>query len=112
MTRVQCGVPQKKLMQNICQKYDGLQCSILNSGRSRISPRRGRQLPGEAPTYDFTKISQKLHEIERIWTSGGEEGVSLAPPLDPCLLKKTMISKGKKGKHVFLLEVKMEVKLH
>ena len=21
-----------------------------------------------APTYDFAKISQKLHEIERIWT--------------------------------------------
>ena len=23
------------------------------------------------PTYDFAKISQKLHEIERIWTGGG-----------------------------------------
>ena len=23
-----------------------------------------------APTYDFAKISQKLHEIERIWTGG------------------------------------------
>ena len=41
------------------------------SGGSRISPRRGRQLPGGAPTYDFAKISQKLHEIERIWTPGG-----------------------------------------
>ena len=30
---------------------------------------------GEAPTYDFAKFSQKLHEIERIWTRGG-------PPLD------------------------------
>ena len=37
------------------------------SGRSRISPRRGRQLPRGAPTYDFAKFSQKLHEIERIW---------------------------------------------
>ena len=26
---------------------------------------------GGAPTYDFAKISQKLHEIERIWTPGG-----------------------------------------
>ena len=26
---------------------------------------------GGAPTYDFVKISQKLHEIERIWTPGG-----------------------------------------
>ena len=24
-----------------------------------------------APTYDFAKISQKLHEIERIWTPRG-----------------------------------------
>ena len=26
---------------------------------------------GGAPTYDFAKFSQKLHEIERIWTPGG-----------------------------------------
>ena len=31
----------------------------------------GANSPGGAPTYDFTKISQKLHEIERIWTPGG-----------------------------------------
>ena len=43
------------------------------SGGSRITPRRGRQLPGRggAPTYDFAKISQKLHEIERIWAPRG-----------------------------------------
>ena len=53
------------------------------SGGSRISPRRGLQLPGGGgpPTYDFAKISQKLHDIERIWTGGA----SLAPPLDPPL---------------------------
>ena len=54
---------------------EGLITSIINyngSGGSRISPRRGGQLPGGgAPTYDFAKISQKLHEIERIWTRGG-----------------------------------------
>ena len=44
---------------------------MLISGGSRISPRRGRQLSGGAPTYDFAKFSQKLHEIERIWTPGG-----------------------------------------
>ena len=36
-------------------------------------PERGRQLSGGrgwAPTYDFAKFSQKLHEIERIWTPG------------------------------------------
>ena len=27
--------------------------------------------PRGAPTYDFAKLSQKLHEIERIWTRGG-----------------------------------------
>ena len=26
---------------------------------------------GGAPTYDFAKFSQKLHEIERIWTPRG-----------------------------------------
>ena len=41
------------------------------SGGSRISPRRGRQLSRGVPTYDFPKFSQKLHEIERIWTRGG-----------------------------------------
>ena len=35
-------------------------------------PRRGgANSPGRAPTYDFAKCSQKLHEIERIWTGGG-----------------------------------------
>ena len=28
----------------------------------------GANSPGWAPTCDFAKISQKLHEIERIWT--------------------------------------------
>ena len=44
---------------------------ILYSGGSRISPRRGRQLSGGMPTYDFAKFAQKLHEIERIWTPRG-----------------------------------------
>ena len=35
----------------------------------------GANSPRGAPTYNFAKISQKLHEIERIWT-----------PLDPPLL--------------------------
>ena len=48
------------------------------SGGSRISPRRGSQLRRGAPTYDFAKFSQKLHEIERIWVPEG--GVPRAPP--------------------------------
>ena len=43
------------------------------------TPQRG------APTYDFAKFSQKLHEIERIWTPGGGGPASLVPPLDPPL---------------------------
>ena len=42
-----------------------------------------------APTYDFAKFFQKLHEIERIWTPGGR--TSLALPLDPPLVKSTSI---------------------
>ena len=30
----------------------------------------GANSRGGAPTYDFAKFSQKLHEIERIWTRG------------------------------------------
>ena len=41
-------------------------------------PEEGRQLPGGAPTYNFAKFSQKLHEIERIWALGGV--ASLAAP--------------------------------
>ena len=31
----------------------------------------GANSPGGAPTYDFAKFSQKLHEIERVWTPRG-----------------------------------------
>ena len=35
-------------------------------------PEEGAPTPrGGAPTYDFAKIPQKLHEIERIWTPRG-----------------------------------------
>ena len=37
---------------------------------------------GRTPTYNFAKFSQKLHEIERIWTPGGRP---LRTPLDPPL---------------------------
>ena len=33
-------------------------------------PRGGAPTTQLAPTYDFAKFSQKLHEIERIWTGG------------------------------------------
>ena len=31
----------------------------------------GANSQGGAPTYDFAKFSQKLHEIERIWAPRG-----------------------------------------
>ena len=34
-------------------------------------PRGGGADSRGAPTYNFAKCSQKLHEIERIWTRGG-----------------------------------------
>ena len=44
----------------------------------------GANLPGGAPTYEFVKFSQKLHETERIWTPRGGAR-PLCPPLDPPL---------------------------
>ena len=44
---------------------------VLTSGGSRISRGGGANSPGGAPTYNFAKFSQKLHEFERIWTPGG-----------------------------------------
>ena len=43
-------------------------CAVADPGFPRGG---GANSPGGAPTYDFAKISQKLHEIERIWTPGG-----------------------------------------
>ena len=52
---------------------------INSSGGPRIFPRLERKPPPPPavggrgalePTYDFARISQKLHEIERIWTEG------------------------------------------
>ena len=56
--------------------------------QTRCFARWGRQPSGwggGAPTYNFAKFSQKLHEIERIWTPG-RKGASLVPPLDPPLI--------------------------
>ena len=71
----------------LCGSYDkrlSVAIDVTCSGGSRISPRRGANSSGGgrgAPTYDFAKCSQKLHEIEIIWTPRGR--ASLAPPLDP-----------------------------
>ena len=46
-------------------------------------PEEGAPTPqGGAPIYEIAKFSEKLHEIERIWTPGGGGGarVPRAPP--------------------------------
>ena len=51
-----------------------LHMGILNTQQWRIQdfPEEGAPTPrgGGAPTYEFAKFSQKMHEIERIWTGG------------------------------------------
>ena len=56
-----------------------------NQWRIQDFPEEAAPTPRGAPTYDFAKFSQKLHEIERIWTPGGDRA-SLASPLDPPLI--------------------------
>ena len=41
----------------------------------------GANSPEGVPTYNFINFSQKLHEIERIWTHHG--GIGWGRPLDP-----------------------------
>ena len=44
----------------------------INQWRIQDFPEEGAPTLQEGgATYDFAKISQKLHEIERIWTPGG-----------------------------------------
>ena len=44
----------------------------------------GANPPGGAPTYDFAKFCEKLHEIEKISDCGGGH-VPGMPPLNPKL---------------------------
>ena len=48
----------------------------------------GANPPGGAPTYDFAKFCEKLHEIEKILGRGeGGDRARGVPPLNPPLLK-------------------------
>ena len=51
----------------------------LNQWRIQDFPEVGAPTLQGAPTYDFAKISQKLHKIERIWTPGGGGSCPLCP---------------------------------
>ena len=53
-----------------------------NQWRIQDFPKEGAPTPrGGAPTYEFAKFSQKLHEIERIWTPRGGGARPSRPPL-------------------------------
>ena len=54
----------------------------------------GANSPGGVPTYDFAKISQKLHEIERIWTPRGGGARPKFYYVDPPLKADTKTTAG------------------
>ena len=58
--------------------------SLVNPVADPGFPRgEGANPPRGAPTYDFAKFSQKLHEIERIWTPRGRGECVPRERLDP-----------------------------
>ena len=61
--------------------WNNAQGMIVTSAVADLGfPRGGSaNFPGGAPTYDFAKFSQKLHEIERIWAPGGGGGGARVP---------------------------------
>ena len=68
-----------------------------NTSQWRIQdfPEEGTPTPRGAPTYDFAKFSQKLHEIERIWTGGG------ARPSRPLRSATASFGQNSKKEHFF-----------
>ena len=69
-----------------------LQICMSTSGGSRIPRRRGHQHSGEgAPTYDFAKFCEKLHEIEKNvgpWGGGGRLALAGGAPVNPPLVNQ------------------------
>ena len=64
-------------------------CDVIKYGQWQIKdfPEEGVPTLQGAPTYDFAKFSQKLHEIERIWTPrGGRASKILLDYVDPPLV--------------------------
>ena len=53
--------------------------------------------PGGAPIYDFAKFSQKLHEIERIWTPGEVARPKFYYVDPPLTLNLNLIRNGKRN---------------
>ena len=66
----------------------------------------GTNSPRGAPTDDFIKISQKLHETERIWTPGGGGGARpkfyyVDPPLQHSFNCEDLTC----GHYIFMMDV-------
>ena len=56
------------------RKYKGINTYVdrmISQWRIQDFPMVGTPTLQDAPTHDFAKFSQKLHEIERIWTGRG-----------------------------------------
>ena len=79
----------------------------LNQWRIQDFPEEGAPTPrgGGAPTYDFAKISQKLHEIERIWTPGGGARVPCAPLRSATVNSVYCKNQGSSGKKASLMRL-------
>ena len=78
--------PKSQLSKTFC----GLKIPVADLGFPQGG---GANSPGGAPTYDFAKFSQKLHEIERIWAPRGgarPKFYYVDPPLNPLSIKEVM----------------------
>ena len=64
------------------------------TGGSRIPCKRGSKPSGGAPTYDFVKISEKLHEIEKILGCRGGRPPKSATALIPLFCASGDVSSG------------------
>ena len=63
-----------------------VRCSSRQSVADPGFPRGGgANSPRVAPTYEIAKFSEKLHEIERIWTPRGGVHPSRPPHIRECV---------------------------
>ena len=81
-------------------------CKLFAKNQWRIQDfaQVGRQPSNGAPTYDFAKYSQKLHEIERIWTPGRATKILLCrSATENCMKMKEFGSRGDSPRSVTAL---------
>ena len=79
ITATHCYIGWYNVISEFEMYDDLLQWSSGYQRQIQDFPEEGAPTPGGAPTYDFAKFSQKLHEIERIRTPG-EGAHPLRPP--------------------------------